>query len=214
MSWIRLDDNFAEHPKVMALNRDRLAGIGLWNIAASYCARHLTDGFVPAAFLQGQAPVRLSRRMVEVGLFIPCDGGYRLHDWLDYNPSRETVMEERRKKQAAGRAGGQASAQARASAGASQVLQEVPNPRTRTRPVPVSEVLKDVPSNGVGEWVDPERLYAALTHRKSLSQKERDWLEDLYVRFSRQELVAALRRTPGPRESGFLQRVVQVLEAA
>lgn len=106
MTWIRVDDHFADHPKVMALGAERLAGLGLWHVAASYCARYLTDGFVPAAHVQAHAPKRLIRKLVNVGLFDEVDGGYRLHDWLKYNPSRDQVEQAIAKKRAAGQAGG------------------------------------------------------------------------------------------------------------
>src|SRR5207244_3359396 len=96
MTWISVDDHFADHPKVMALGRDRLAGLGLWHVAAAYCSRYLTDGFVPAALLESQAPKRLAARMAEVGLFTVCENGYQLHDWLEYNPARTKVLAERK----------------------------------------------------------------------------------------------------------------------
>ena len=141
---------------------------------------------------------------------VPVDGGWVLHDYLDWNPSREKVLAERAKKQAAGKAGGQASAQARAEAPATPFGSESAQPRTRTRPTPVPEVLQNVLGNGGEPWVEPADLYAQRAHRKSLSQKERDWIEDLHVRFSRGELVAALRTVePGP---DYLKRVDAHLE--
>jgi hypothetical protein len=207
MTWIRVDDHFADHPKVMALGSDRLAGLGLWHVAASYCARYLTDGYVPATHVRAHAPARLVRRMVEVKLFDPIEGGYLLHNWLHYNPSRATVEEKAAKKQAAGRAGGQASAQARGQPPAAAESKPVPVPQ----PIPVPEVLQNVLGNGAAlEWVEPSELYQTRARRRSLSQKERDWLEDLHVRFSRPELVAALYAVePG---TDYLLRVDAYLE--
>jgi hypothetical protein len=202
MTWIRVDDHFADHPKVMALETHRLAGLGLWVVAASYAARYLTDGFVPFSHVRAHGPARLISRMVAVGLFEPVDGGYRLHDWLTYNPSRQAVHDSQAKKRAAGRAGGQASAGARAQAD----RQAKSNPV----PVPVPEVLSRVLSNGAEPWVDPVVLYCQRANRKTPSQKERDWLEDLHVRFSRNELVAALQAIPPGTD--YLKRVDQFLE--
>lgn len=214
MTWIRVDDQFADHPKVMALEADRLPGLGLWHVAASYCARYLTDGFVPASHVKAHAPQRLIRRMVAVGLFDQAEGGYILHDWLDYNPNRERVLAER------------AAAKARMNAKRSPDVRpnndrtpdETPvkfnGPVPVPGPTPVSTVLSDVVGNGnaVEEWVDPKALYQARARRSSLSKKERDWIEDLYLRFSRQELVAALRTVkPG---SDYLKRVDAYLEGS
>lgn len=214
MTWIRVDDHFADHPKVMALGSDRLLGLGLWQVAASYCARYLTDGFVPTAHVRAHAPKKLIDRMVDVGLFDVVAGGYRLHDWLTYNPSRQQVEEAQAKKRRAGRAGGVASGQARAQADASPEAQPPAQAKSKPVPVPVpqpvTEVLQNVLGNGAEPWVEPTELYAIRARRRHLSQKERDWIEDLHVRFSRGELVAALKAVePGP---DYLKRVDAYLE--
>lgn len=210
MTWIRVDDHFADHPKVMALGSDRLQGLGLWQVAASYCARYLTDGFVPTAHVHAHASKKLVNRMVDVGLFDAVAGGYRLHDWLTYNPSRKQVEEAQAKKRAAGQAGGRASGQARAQADAKAPAQAKSNPVPV--PQPVTEVLQNVLGIGGEPWVEPAQLYATRARRRSLSQKERDWLEDLHVRFSRNELVNALTAVdPGP---DYLKRVDAFLERA
>jgi hypothetical protein len=209
MTWIRVDDHFADHPKVMALAHDRLTGLGLWHVAASYCARYLTNGFVPSTHVRANAPVRLINRMVAVGLFDPVDGGYMLHDWLNYNPSREAVKEAQAKKRAAGQAGGRASAGARAQANGAADDEAKSNPVPVPQPIPVSEVLLSVPS-ARDEWVDPMAFYQERAHRKSLSQKERDWIEDLHARFSRKELVGALQVVPPGTD--YLKRVDAFLE--
>lgn len=209
MTWIRVDDHFADHPKVMALGHDRLIGLGLWHVAASYCARYLTDGFVPTAHISPHAPPRLLSRMVAVGLFDPVDNGYMLHDWLTYNPSREAVKEAQAKKRAAGQAGGQASAGARAQAYEVADAQAESNPVPVPQPIPVSEVLLNVPS-ARDEWVDPMAFYQERAKRKSLSEKERNWIEDLHARFSRKELVGALQVVPPGTD--YLKRVDAFLE--
>ena len=45
MSWLKLDDGFARHPKVTALTyKDRWT----WMAVLCYCARYRTDGYLPA----------------------------------------------------------------------------------------------------------------------------------------------------------------------
>jgi len=144
MGWVRIDDSFAQHPKVagagplaMAL---QIAGI-------CYCNQNLTDGFIPWAvahrllsweFLgpqeeKGRKRFQIAvtsgmcgddvtsefviRLLLEAGMWHEVDGGYVIHDYLDYQPSREQVLAEREQKQEAGRKGGLASARARAQAG-------------------------------------------------------------------------------------------------
>lgn len=211
MTWVKLDDSFADHPKVMGLGRDRMAGLGVWTAAACYCARHLTDGFVPAAVAEGFGNVRVVRRMVDVGLFDDVPGGYQLHDWLDYNPPRSKVLKNRQdakdRMNKVRRSGEVRANDERTNA-------EVPAKFADPVPVPVPEVLENVLStNVVGlDWIDPVQLYQERTRRRSVGRKERDWIEDLHVRFSRSELVRAMQATdPGP---DYLKRVDALLEGA
>lgn len=124
MSWARLDDQFPDHPKVRALG---CYGIALQAAAICYCARYLTDGFLshstadqliaslfavwthpetgqvvtPAVTsgMSGQDAGDLDWKMLMVlaGLWDPEDQGFRVHDYLDYNPTRSAVQKERRK---------------------------------------------------------------------------------------------------------------------
>lgn len=93
MTWAKLSDNFHSHPKTERMGLD---GAGLYAIGISYAACHLTDGFLPAEWVRKQAPTKLVNRLVDIGAWAKEDGGYRISDFLDYNPSRERVLENRR----------------------------------------------------------------------------------------------------------------------
>lgn len=129
MTWVRLDDNFPDHRKV---NEAGPLAMWLWVCGLCYCGRLLSDGFIPRSQVRKLADVDdafgLANRLVDVGLWEKCDDGYRVHDYLDYNPSRQEVEAERAKKVAAGQAGGRASAQARGQASASAGAQAKSNP--------------------------------------------------------------------------------------
>lgn len=149
MSWLKVDDQFPDHPKALALGRDRLAAIGLWTIGSCYAARFLTDGFIPASALPSGSR-RLAGRLVEVGLWDEAPGGYRIHDYHDYQPSREAVIKVRRDRAAAGRAGGKQSgvnrrskAEANEEATAKQVASGASNPG----PYPSPLVTDDPPKS-------------------------------------------------------------------
>jgi hypothetical protein len=98
MPWVRLDEAFPEHPKVVAIGGD--AG-WLLVCAIAYCNRNLTDGFVPETILarlsDRRRPHQLAARLVSAGLFEVADGGWRIHDFLDYQSSRAKVEEDRAK---------------------------------------------------------------------------------------------------------------------
>ena len=84
MAWLRIDDRFTEHRKVIALRRgDRWT----WLEVLGYCARH-GSGFVPAnvADVLRYVTPTLVARLVEVGLLdVRADGAYEVHDWAIYN---------------------------------------------------------------------------------------------------------------------------------
>lgn len=98
MTWIRLDDSFSDHPKVIAAGRE-----AAWLFVSGLCysGRLLTDGFIPTAQVRslGNPFVRshqaAARRLVEVGLWEDAEGGYQIHDFLQYNPSKEEVLQQR-----------------------------------------------------------------------------------------------------------------------
>lgn len=106
MSWARLDDACTDHLK---LRRAGTAGLALWTASIVWCSRHLTDGFIPTDMLHDiWRPVGESfdadaacARLVAAGLWDEVEGGWKVHDYLDYNMSRAEVMS--RREQAADR---------------------------------------------------------------------------------------------------------------
>lgn len=106
--WTRLDDRFMHHPKILK------AGVRasyLFVAGLIYCAAYRTDGFIPKEALPILAPLRdykkLARKLVDVrvpwsehGLWEEVEGGYRIHDYHDFQPSAA----ELRKREEADRA--------------------------------------------------------------------------------------------------------------
>lgn len=129
MSWVRLDDGIFDHEKIVNLSDaaqlSHVRGI-------VYCARNLTDGRVPMGAARKMGTARALRELIPV-VWHPVEAlcercrerpeatqagdGYYIHDYLDYNPTRLEVEEERRTKHEAkarsGRSGGIASGVAR-----------------------------------------------------------------------------------------------------
>lgn len=101
MPWARLDDQFHGHMKAKLAWRTPRA-LGLHLLAMSYCAGLVTDGFVDDLFVEEKLPSKAERTktcgaLVDAGLWTKVEGGYVIHDWLHYNPSKEKVEERRRK---------------------------------------------------------------------------------------------------------------------
>ena len=112
MPWFRLDEGFHSHPKVITAGNE---ATGLYVRCGTYAAQHLTNGFVPEHIvgLYGGSQIRsrgdaadgkaesLADTLVRVKLWRRVRGGWRMPDYLDYNPSKQAVDKER--KQAAER---------------------------------------------------------------------------------------------------------------
>jgi hypothetical protein len=109
MSWAKFDDQYYDHSKIVEVGP---LGMALHTAATCYCARHLTDGFVPAAMLprlinldgiytmsngvsNAVTNKQITDELTRVGLFEVVPGGFRVHDYLDYNPPAEQVKHER-----------------------------------------------------------------------------------------------------------------------
>ena len=146
MTWVKLDDGMIEHPKILGISDKSLR---LFLVGLSYCSRQLTDGFVPSAI-----GVSLGRKyateLVNAGIWETTPGGYIVHDYLDYQPSKAEVIELRAKRSEAGRKGGKRSKppskrEANASTGASDMSEAKRNPGPSPTPTPrTRETSSDV----------------------------------------------------------------------
>jgi len=183
MSWVKIDDQFADHPKVVMAGD--LAG---WMYLAGLCwvNRHLTDGFIPAGQTRklstADNPDDLAARLVEVGLWERTAGGYLIHDYHDHYPSAESVKAKRKAEQerkAKGRADQGRDESGRITSGHPESVQP-DSARTADRtpagspPVPTSdfrlptsesesEVPPVSPPKGDGSHSKPEKSKAAKT---------------------------------------------------
>jgi hypothetical protein len=119
VAWARLDDRFHEHRKVKKAWRCSPASVGLHVMAITYCAGHGTDGLVDVEFVEEKVPKdrdreRMIAALVDAGLWELVDGGWVIHDFLEFNPSRAETDEQRthvsRVRAEAGRRGGLAKA--------------------------------------------------------------------------------------------------------
>jgi hypothetical protein len=107
MPWFRLDDSFHSHPKVIAAGNE---AVGLFVRCGTYAAEHTTDGIIAEeiAELYGASatgsrrnpgtgkPETLAETLVRTGLWHRVRRGWTIHDYLDYNPSKEAVEKERK----------------------------------------------------------------------------------------------------------------------
>ncbi|MBM3276236.1 MAG: hypothetical protein FJZ00_13870 [Candidatus Sericytochromatia bacterium] len=114
MPWVKYDDQFPEHPKLASfgclapLVRDMHVCMTTW------CSRYLTDGRIAKGVVEricamtgifvrgddGQPTqvdhMAVAARMVREGLLEDHGDHYLIHDYLEYNPSKEHVLAERK----------------------------------------------------------------------------------------------------------------------
>jgi hypothetical protein len=99
MTWVKLDDGFADHPKTVGLSPAAVA-LHVW--ALCYCNRHTTDGLVPRGATNACAWVADTAdaiaELVNAGLWTADGRGHRIHDYLDYQPSADKVRLQRTRK--------------------------------------------------------------------------------------------------------------------
>jgi hypothetical protein len=93
MSWFKVDDGFLTHPKVFGIKAGPLA---LWLRAGLWCAKELTDGVMSARAVKAlEAKPAHIQELVERGLWEPYGDGFRIHNFLKYQPSRAQVLKTR-----------------------------------------------------------------------------------------------------------------------
>lgn len=103
MPWVKLDDTFDQHKKV---RKAGLEAIGLHARALAHAGREMDGGHVDPEWVEERAGRRgkaLVAKLVAVGLWEPNSDGWIIHDFNEYNPTREEWDAERAKRSAAGK---------------------------------------------------------------------------------------------------------------
>jgi len=215
--WFRLDDSFHSHPKVIAAGNE---AIGLYVRCGTYAAQHSTDGFIPEeiAVLYGAGkagphrctrtgkPETLADTLVRAKLWRRARGGWRMPDYLDYNPSKQAVDNGRRNAAERQRRRREALLSRRDSQGDSHDPLSRPVPDTggsvvdpvtagngRARASPDDQIvhmIMDEIHAATGRHITPE--WAARTYHLILSGRDPD-KPAAYIR-------SAIRNDPDPRK--------------
>lgn len=159
MVWVRLADDFVDHPKVVEAGP--LAS-WLYVCGLSYSNRYATDGFIPSGQVRRLADVRepeaLTRKLVEVRLWEPVQGGYRIHDYAEYQPSSAEVKRDREatsKRQAEFRRRRYEARNAARNGHSNGVTNGVSN--AQELPFPDAPVTRESQPPGPGPVPDPSR---------------------------------------------------------
>jgi len=90
MTWLRIDDSFYSHPKVLRLSRGER---WTWVEVLCFCARYDTGGEIPVAISEAlpKATRAFLHKCVAAGLLdVTDEPAMYIHDWADYNPKDPT----------------------------------------------------------------------------------------------------------------------------
>ena len=95
MGWVRIDDNFADHPKIIGLSD---AAFRLFITGLCYSNRQLTDGIIPYQMVNawvGDDPSKPSDELEDQNLWERVDKGFRIRSYDEYQPTKQQVEKQR-----------------------------------------------------------------------------------------------------------------------
>jgi hypothetical protein len=105
--WARLDDELIDHAKLFAAGHrigknGPATALGFYAVGLMWCAKHLTDGFIPMqvvkSFRHVSHPLSIADALVKAGLWEANGGeGFQIHDFSDYNPKASAIKAKRRR---------------------------------------------------------------------------------------------------------------------
>lgn len=95
MGWVRIDDNFADHPKVIGLSD---SAFRLFITGLCYANRQLTDGLIPYQIVNawvGDNIEKPSDELEDQELWERSDKGFLIRSYSEYQPTKEKVQKKR-----------------------------------------------------------------------------------------------------------------------
>lgn len=92
MVWVRLEDSFDEHPKIVGLSDGAFRA---HVEALCYSNRHLLDGRISVGVARVRGWTRRTRELAGAGLWEEVEGGWQIHDYSEYQPTRGRIEDDR-----------------------------------------------------------------------------------------------------------------------
>lgn len=171
MTWVKLDDGFPDHPKVLRLSD---AAFRLHVSALCYSGRYLTDGVIAKEVVWRIGDEKAVPQLVKNGLWIVEGDHYRIHDYLAHQSSKVQVEAEKQanrervKKSQAKKTNGETNALTNALLmepdtdtdtdthnlnTSSEIAIAIPRVKSAQRAVStISDKLQEARSQGVNAW--------------------------------------------------------------
>ena len=99
LPWVRLDTGFSQNPKILHLIEDKKwQAVTVYVAGLGYSGQQGTAGFIPFSaipFIHGTK--KTAENLVEVGLWVPAQGGYDINGWAEFQPTDEDAKKRRDK---------------------------------------------------------------------------------------------------------------------
>lgn len=101
MTWVKLDDNMPDHPKIVGLSD---YAFRLHLTALCYAARHMTDGVIDekalrhcSAGVSRSSRMRAKNELLNATIWHKTRTGYEIHQFTEYQRSKDDRLADRAK---------------------------------------------------------------------------------------------------------------------
>jgi hypothetical protein len=211
MPWGRIDDGFWHNHKVLELDDPLRKGcIALYWLALCWCNDELTDGRVPPGAVRTLGGDKAEAdELVRVGLWEREGKGYRVHDFLVYNQSRERVLSIREERSRAGRAGAAALWHGKRDGNSHSNSHNETMPPSPVSRTPVSSTPVPAPQRAREPDDAVEAYFAVTGHTPTAGSL--GWLNELATDHGEAALCVALRSTEYDPPKTYISRVANAL---
>lgn len=216
MTWVRIDDAMPDSLKISPLSD---AAFRAYVTSICYSARNLTDGFIPSKKAREfSGKPRVVQELVPA-LWEPSEGGFTVHDYLDFNPTREQVLAERSEKHAQKVAAGSKGAAKRWQKDSSAIAEPLANAWQNDSPVPVPDpvpLLQQLPQQQRGDVErQKDEIAASFARYGNVTSGTPQSIDDDFEEFGVEWVKLAVKagamaaHREGPPHWGFVHAILQ-----
>lgn len=168
MGWLKVDDKMPRNPKILAGD---IETAWYYACALTHAAEQLTDGFIARSAVPLVAPhitdpCSVAERCADLELFRRLEDGYLIPDYLEFNPSRESVVQKRaedaerqRKKRERDASRGESQRDSQQTSGVNPDVPSRPVPGTSTPhpPTDTAGIVEAVTTRVVEQRLEAQR---------------------------------------------------------
>ena len=162
MSWVRLDDNFPNHPKVVGLSDQAFR---LYISGLCYASHYLTDGLIIEPVLRRLDGADGVKELVEAGLWLKVSKGWQIASYGEYQTPKSEVEKAKqanrervnrwKEKQKGNGINNELLTDPHTHINKNMMEVEIPQPRVKTAKEAVERIvvkLAEARKNGINAW--------------------------------------------------------------